>query len=420
MLAEWFAVTQVTQTPELAGLLRVMTPGLKAALLVLLAHASDHIFQAVQLFSDIVAADTTRLAEAGVTAAPTASAGQWRLDGELGSLILQATWSADVLDRVEDQLTESLPRTRAALAETQVKMARADGDAAYLAGVLDNLGSRLGELGRYHEGLAVIEEAVGLWRTLADDNPAHQPDLARALGNLGICLAGLRRPLADNPAHQPSLARALGNLGRYLRDLGRYREAVAAAEESLGLWRTLADDNPADQPSLAGALGNLGICLAKLGHDQEALAATEEYVGLYRPLARDNLAHQPSLADALGNLGIHLAKLGHDQEALAAAEEAVGLWRALADDNPAHQPSLAGALGTLGIRLRGLGRYREALAAAEESLGLWRALARSYPDRYQETYNRQLAQLRRDLHLRGQEAASIWLHLGDDTSPDQD
>jgi tetratricopeptide (TPR) repeat protein len=150
------------------------------------------------------------------------------------------------------------------------------------------------------------------------------------------------------------------------------------------------------------------------------VAAAEESLGLWRTLARDNLAHQPSLADALGNLGIHLAKLGHDQEALAAAEEAVGLWRALADDNPAHQPSLAGALGTLGIRLRGLGRYREALAAAEESLGLWRALARSYPDRYQETYNRQLAQLRRDLHLRGQEAASIWLHLGDDTSPDQD
>ena len=43
MLAEWFAVTQLTQTPELAGLLRVMTPAQKAALLVLLAHASDHI-----------------------------------------------------------------------------------------------------------------------------------------------------------------------------------------------------------------------------------------------------------------------------------------------------------------------------------------------------------------------------------------
>ena len=88
MLAEWFAVTQVTQTPELAGLLRVMTPAQEAALLVLLAHASDHIPQAVQLFADIVAADTTRLAEAGVAAALTASAGQWRLDGELARLIL--------------------------------------------------------------------------------------------------------------------------------------------------------------------------------------------------------------------------------------------------------------------------------------------------------------------------------------------
>ena len=148
MLAEWFAVTQLTQTPALAGLLRVMTPAQKAALLVLLAHASDHILQAVQLFAEIVAADTSRLAEAGVAAALTASAGQWRLDGELAHLIRQATWSADALGRVEDQLTELLPRTWVAVTVVRVKIARADGDAAELARALNNLGNRLAELGR--------------------------------------------------------------------------------------------------------------------------------------------------------------------------------------------------------------------------------------------------------------------------------
>ena len=226
MLAEWFAVTQLTKTPELAGLLRVMTPAQKAALLVLLAHASDHIVQAVQLFADIVAADTTHLAEAGVAAALTASAGRRPLDGELASLIRQAIGSADALSRVGDQLTKSLPRTRAAVAEAQVKIARADSDAADLAMALANLGRTFTDLGRQQKALAAAEEAIGLSRLLAQDNPAHQPDLAIALTNIGVHLTGL----------------------------GRHQEALAAAEEAVGLWRPLAQDNPAHQPHFATAL----------------------------------------------------------------------------------------------------------------------------------------------------------------------
>ena len=567
MLAEWFALTQ---TPDLAGLLRVMTPAQKAVLLVLLAHASDHISRAVQLFADIVAADTTRLAEAAVAAALTASAGRRRLDGELASLIGQAVWSADALGRIEDQLTERLPRTRAAVGEARVKIARDDGDAdlagaldnlgGYLADLgrhqealattgeavglrralardnpahqpglaeaLDNLGNHLADLGRHQEALAAAEESVGLWRPLARDNPAHQPDLAIAVNNLGNHLAelgrhqealaaaeesvGLRRALArDNPAHQPGLATTVNNLGHHLADLGRHQEALAAAEESVGLWRplardnpahqrglaraldnlggrladlgrhrealaaaeesvglrrALARDNPAHQPSLAIAVNNLGNRLTELGRHQEGLAATEESVGLWRALACDNPAHQPGLATTLNNLGCYLAELGRHQEGLAAAEESVGLWRPLARDNPAHQRGLARALDNLGNHLAELGRHQEALAAAEESVGLrrplardnpahqpdlaiavnnlgnhlaelgrhqealattgeavglWRALARRSPDQYQETYNRKLGQLRRELHLYGQEKASIWLHLGDGSDRDK-
>jgi len=42
------------------------------------------------------------------------------------------------------------------------------------------------EVGRRQEALAPAEEAVGLYRTLAADNPAFLPDLARALDNLGV------------------------------------------------------------------------------------------------------------------------------------------------------------------------------------------------------------------------------------------
>ena len=138
---------------------------------------------------------------------------------------------------------------------------------------------------------------------------------------------------------------------------------------------------------------------------------------MYRPLARDNPAYQPNLAGTLTNVGIRLGGLGRDSEALAVTEEAVSLYRPLARDNPAHQPNLAIALGNLGVHMGRMGRDSEALATTDEALGLWRALARSDPDQYQAIYNRELALLRRDLHMRGQDTASIRLHL-DDASPD--
>jgi tetratricopeptide (TPR) repeat protein len=268
MLAEWFVVTQVTHTPALVRLQQAMTPTGEVALLVLLAHASDHIPQAVQLFADIVAADTIGLAGAGVAAAMTASTGRRMLDESLARVIGRVTWSSDALDRVEDQLTDQLPRTWAAATKARVEVARRDDNAADLACALGNLGIRLSSIGRDQEALAAAEEAVGLFRALARDNLAHQPDLARALSNLGSMLNGM----------------------------GRNREALADSEEAVSLLRALGRDNPAHQPDLAMALTNLGIVLSRAGRAREALAAAEEAVSIYRALARDNLAHQPDLA----------------------------------------------------------------------------------------------------------------------------
>ena len=248
MLTEWFAVTQLTQTPELADLLRLMTPPQEVALLVLLAHASDQMSEAVQLFADVVAADIPRLAEAGVAAAQTASTGRRGLDGALANLINEVSWSADALGPVENQLTDRLPRTRAAVGEARVQIARRDDNAATLAMALTDFVVRLVGLGRNQEALTAAEEAVGLYRPLARDNPAHQPDLARALNYLGNCLGGL----------------------------GRDSEALAVTEQAVGLYQQFARDNLAYQPDLARALINLGIRLDRMGRDSEALAVTEQ------------------------------------------------------------------------------------------------------------------------------------------------
>jgi tetratricopeptide (TPR) repeat protein len=221
-------------------------------------------------------------------------------------------------------------------------------------------------------------------------------DLANALTRYGASLRDLGQPrealaafeealalyrdlAAADPAHQLSVAYALTGTGISLAELGRHREALAAREEAVGLYRGLAVADSAHLPSLAAALGNGGNSLAALGRHREALAAKEEALALVRDLAAADSAHQPELAAGLTSTGSTLADLGRPREALAAEEEALALYRDLAAANPAHQPNLAKALTNTGSSLRLLGRHGEALAALEESLALYRGLAAANP-----------------------------------------
>ena len=253
--------------------------------------------------------------------------------------------------------------------------------------------------------IKIVALIVTLYRAQPADDPArHQADLATALGNLGNWLyevgryqealdaaqeaVTLRRAQpADNPArHQADLAIALGNLGNLLGEVGRYQEALDAAQEAVTLRRAQPADDPArHQADLATALGNLGNWLYEVGRYQEALDAAQEAVTLRRAQPADNPArHQADLATALGNLGAQLAEVGRYQEALDAAQEAVTFYRALAADDPArHQADLASALNNLGIWLGEVGCYQEALDAAQEAVTLRRAQAADNPARHQ-------------------------------------
>jgi hypothetical protein len=72
MLAEWFLVTQLTEVPELAHNLGNLGPAQAAALLELLARASDHMAEAGHLFAGLIAANPDdsrgRMAGAGTAA----------------------------------------------------------------------------------------------------------------------------------------------------------------------------------------------------------------------------------------------------------------------------------------------------------------------------------------------------------------
>lgn len=125
---------------------------------------------------------------------------------------------------------------------------------AKLASSLDDLAVRLAAGGRWEEALAPIQDAVGIRRRLAQDNPAaYLPDLADSLDDLGVRLA----------------------------ETGRWQEALTPSEDAVAIYRRLAQDNPAIYLSkLALSLDSLGIQLNGAGRWGEAEAAWKESADL--------------------------------------------------------------------------------------------------------------------------------------------
>ncbi|WP_206745010.1 tetratricopeptide repeat protein, partial [Pseudofrankia sp. BMG5.36] len=187
---------------------------------------------------------------------------------------LDAARLADVIDELPRYSTRLLDLA-AELQQTSVtrlrKSAFSDDALSNLAHALTNLSARLGELGRWEEGLAASEEAVDVYRRLAEARPEEfLSDLAGALTNLSVDLGGL----------------------------GRLEEGLAANEEALAVYRRLAEDRPeAFLPDLAMSLTNLSVDLGELGRWEEGLAAIEEAVAIRRRLAEARPeAYLPNLA----------------------------------------------------------------------------------------------------------------------------
>jgi tetratricopeptide (TPR) repeat protein len=272
------------------------------------------------------------------------------------------------------------------------------------ARVLNTLGTALSALGRREEALAATQEAVDIYRGLAQVNPqVFLPYLATSLNNLGSDLSALGRreealaatqeavdiyralACANPQAFLPDLATSLNNLGAMLSALGRREEALAATQEAVEIRRQLAGQNPqAFLPDLAMSLNNLGNRLSALGRREEALKATREAVDIRRQLAQQNpQAFLPDLAVSLNNLAAYLADLGQWEEALKAIQEAVSIRRELARAYPeTFFPDLALSLNNLSTRLAELGQHEEALQAIQEAVSIRRELARIYPDRF--------------------------------------
>jgi len=133
----------------------------------------------------------------------------------------------------------------AALAALQRMDVSAERDPVRRARYLLKLANRLSDVGRSGEALEVAQEAVDLYRELAQASPA---------------------------AYTPNLAGALNNLAKFLSEVGRSGEALEVAQEAVDLYRVLAQASPAAYtPDLARSLSNLATILSEEGQYEEAL-----------------------------------------------------------------------------------------------------------------------------------------------------
>lgn len=220
-----------------------------------------------------------------------------------------------------------------------------------------------------------------LTRTLLDDLAPGQAELHGALSARAAlaslhdeALEAARREVdlyrdlaaADPVEHRCALADALGDLVLRLVAVDRDDEAVAVAEEAVGLWRVAAREDADYVPRLAGALDRLGRRYAAVGRRAEGLAAVDEAAVRFRELARRQPAlFGPDLARVTHHRAARLLDAGRRDEAAHTARLAVAHWRAVADADPRFEADLARALLATG--------------AVDEAVDVLRRLARADP-----------------------------------------
>lgn len=155
---------------------------------------------------------------------------------------------------------------------------------------------------------ALAERRAQLWLTRTDDLPVHAEIhhvLAISRASIGQyaqarvaseqAIAHWREQIVVRPGthHQSDLALSLMNHAGLLENTARRTEALAAAEEAVGLLRNLINGpvNYNDRflplrSQLSSALDRLSRCLAAVDRHAEALTASEEGVAIRRQLHR--------------------------------------------------------------------------------------------------------------------------------------
>jgi tetratricopeptide (TPR) repeat protein len=227
------------------------------------------------------------------------------------------------------------------------------------------------------EKLRRTEEAIRYFMAARTIRPETSHELAHVLENRGETDEAIA-VFQDLSRLRPRNGSHLDCLGRALQSRGRSKEAAAALDAAIRIYREQVAQDPQDVLAHCG----LGIALDSKNEHQEAVLELRTAVRLRPDVSlihsalgkalhwqgqldeaiteyREVIRLDPRLADAHNSLGVALRQQGKLNEAIAQYREAIRL-----------QPDYADAHYNLGLALKDQGKVVEAIAAYREAIRL--------------------------------------------------
>ena len=254
-----------------------------------------------------------------------------------------------------------------------------DDDIARLYNLLGNLYSATQ---RYKEAEDCYEQAVKIYKRLAEVNPeVYELDLATSYNNLGnlyiatqrykeaedcfIQALEIRKSLAEvNPEeYEPYLATSYNNLGNLYSATQRYKEAEGCYEQAMKIYKRLAELNHTTYASyLAVNYINFGNLYRVTQRHKKAEHCYEQALKIRKRLARMNPeAYDPDVATAYNNLGVLYSDIQRYEDAEKCYICALKINKRLSEVNhAAYDFNLAGSYNNFGLLYVSMQRYREA------------------------------------------------------------
>lgn len=288
--------------------------------------------------------------------------------------------AASAVDRLSDQMNQALQTGRfaeglavALKLEALVKRQQGTDNMNY-AGVLNNEGMFLNNLGRYPEAADKLNAALTI--KLRNNDPAStlrtSDMLCAALAMLerrAEALLVAQRSLAIGTQafgpDDPRLAGSLAALGALARDLENYKDAQAYFERALAIQQKSPTQNAAD---LATAMDDLGDLYGLEGRFDDGEKFLQQGLKLLEQRYAGNLQNAPNYPKILNDLGNLYKDAGRFLEAEAAFR------RALANDRAAlgnDHPNVAATMGNLATVLNASSRFAEAEGFYKQTMAIY-------------------------------------------------
>ncbi len=306
-------------------------------------------------------------------------------------------------------------KTRAALAQAEKNLSRAETHFRQLREVVDRFGAhhaeRLKDLpgaeSLRHELLAdTLRYYRGFIQHAADD-PTLRDELATTYSKAAAIneqVGGKERALADyrraaelfreladgddsRPEYEADWALCQNNIGLLLCAMGKPAEADKAYRQAIATQRQLASDYPKTarfRSDLAMTHGNLGLLAVERGRTSEAEQVYLEAIGIQKQLIDefpDRPDYRHDLAISYNNLSFLHAKTD-PVEAEEASRHSLTIQKELIESQPAnldYQSDLALNYNNLGALQSHNGRLREAESSYLQAIALQEQLVRKSP-----------------------------------------